>query len=374
LLVLRGQTGTVSSAVYLPSGAQVVTASGDRTAAVWDVARPDVDPVELEAELDDGGGEVGIVRAVAFSPDGALLATGSEHATRLWRWQEGAPPVVISGTGARILDVAFSPDGSSLATAASDDPVARVWDVLQPTDPPHELRSHQRTVHSVAFSPEGSFLATTSYDGTAKVWGWPDPGDVELGTYNHNGPEAIDVAVNRDDVHVATTTIDGTAAVWDARNTSETVATFHQPGQVITVAFSPDGTLLATAGNDHVTRIWEWRRRGTAPVELRGHNGSVLGVAFSPDGTQVATASTDGTVRIWDTRTPRARPLVLRHPVGVASLAFAPDGRHLVTGSDDSIARVWDCQECAPIDEVVRLARSRVARTMTAEERAHYLD
>jgi 3',5'-cyclic AMP phosphodiesterase CpdA/sugar lactone lactonase YvrE len=112
-------------------------------------------------------------------------------------------------------------------------------------------------------------------------------------------------------------------------------------GELKGLAFSPDGTLLATASADRTARIWD-TATGATRTTLEGHTGELNGVAFSPDGTLLATASADRTARIWDTATGATRTTLEGHTGRVWGLAFSPDGTLLATASDDGTARIWD--------------------------------
>jgi WD40 repeat protein len=113
-------------------------------------------------------------------------------------------------------------------------------------------------------------------------------------------------------------------------------------GPVMSVAFSPDGALLATASSDHTVRLWDPVTREAVGGPLVGHEGPVMSVAFSPDGALLATASSDHTVRLWDpvTREAVGGPLV-GHEGSVMSVAFSPDGALLATASSDHTVRLW---------------------------------
>jgi DNA-binding beta-propeller fold protein YncE len=106
------------------------------------------------------------------------------------------------------------------------------------------------------------------------------------------------------------------------------------------VAFSPDGTRLASAGQDNAVRVWE-AATGREALTLKGHTGSVSSVAFSPDGTRLASGGEDQTVRVWDTATGRVTLALPGHTLGVSSVAFSPDGTRLASASGDTV-RVWD--------------------------------
>ncbi|PKW11901.1 WD40 repeat [Streptomyces sp. 1222.5] len=112
-------------------------------------------------------------------------------------------------------------------------------------------------------------------------------------------------------------------------------------GDVETVAFSPDGSTLATAGEDKAVRLWDVSSRKVRAT-LHGHTDKVSTVAFSPDGRTLATASTDRTVRLWDMATKESRATLTGHTKAVTSVAFSPDGSTLATGSDDATVRFWD--------------------------------
>jgi WD40 repeat protein len=142
--------------------------------------------------------------------------------------------------------------------------------------------------------------------------------------------------------------------------------------RVLALAFSPDGSLLASASRDHDVRVWDVAT-GDLLFRLQ-HAFKVRDVEFSPDGRWIATAS--GRAGVWDTRDGGVIVRLQGHEGPVASAAFDPSGRRVVTGGDDGTVRTYVCDVCGGPDELVRLAHARLAitgRELKPRERAKYL-
>ncbi len=377
-VVLEGHDGIVMRAVWSPDGSQVATSGFDGTLRLWNSIT---------------GKQTWLIRAderraigVAWSPDGTRLACGGlDGITRIWDAKSGKELLALRGHAGGVVGVGFSPDGTCLATAGGDR-TARVWDAKTGLEL-LVLRGHTDSLEAVAWSPDGTRIATGGVDGIARVWdvrpeasGSPrkvhDTGimaasvDDTLVVVRNEGTtatvrdarnsrevavlaghqrEVLSAAFCPDGTRVATASWDGTARVWDV-TTGVAVCTFRghtpvagpMPNHIVWApSYSPDGRWVLTGGNDAMGRIWD-SRTGTEITVLKGHVGTITATAWNWDGSRVATAGEDRTVRIWDVRT-GAEVIALRGPIGsVSSIGFNPDGKRLVTGGRDMTARLWD--------------------------------
>ena len=232
------------------------------------------------------------------------------------------------------------------------------------------LRGHTDRVNSAVFSPDGKFVVTVSWDGTARVWEANTGQSVaELRGHTNNVRSA---AFSPDGKFVVTASDDDTARVWEASTGRSLVELRGHTGYVISAVFSPDGKFVVTASDDGTARVWEVST-GQSVAELRGHRSGVFSAAFSPDGKFVVTVSWYGTARVWEASTGQSVAELRGHTGGVNSAAFSPDGRFVVTASWDGTAQIFACELCGSIEALLALARTRVTRELTCEERQTYL-
>ncbi|MEM9462894.1 MAG: SUMF1/EgtB/PvdO family nonheme iron enzyme [Myxococcota bacterium] len=339
VIPLLGHTGQVHAVAYTPDGAQVVTGSEDHTVRVWD-PQTGVTQQTLEGHTD-------AVLDVAVSLDGpqigtvvaTVVATGSRDGTaRLWDKATGKQRGSFEHGGV-VLAVALSPDGATLATGTVDDNAAHHWDIG--TGRKIGSLRHDDAVADVCFSPRGHHLVTASWDLTARSWDL-DPTDALTLVPPSRGVDAI--AVSADGTRMATGNREGNALVWDARSGDHLATLQGHRLDLLAVAFSPDGSRLATASWDGTARVWDVDS-GAHRTTLRGHTGPVHAVAFSADGRRVVTASRDRTARVWDAITGellRALSHEGAHDSPVVDARFTPDGQRVLTVGTDDRARVWD--------------------------------
>ena len=308
-----GTYTTVNSVAFSPDGHTLASGNSDGTVRLWDLA----DPAHPRPRGPIPASGTASVQSVAFSPDGHTLASGSIDGTvRLWDLGDAAHPRPLSPipTGGAVDSVAFSPDGYALATDSLDGTI-KLWNVTDPAQPSllgQPLAGGTGAADSVAFSPDGHTLASGNSNGIIRLWNIPQT--VLTGSTGAIGS----VAFSPEGHTLASGSIDGTVRLWDVADPAH-----PQPlGQLLTsstvavdsVAFSPEGHTLASGSLDDAVRLWDVadpahpRLRG--PI-LTGGGGTatapatgISSVAFSPDGNMLAIGDLDSTVKLYDVADP----------------------------------------------------------------------
>jgi WD40 repeat protein len=337
IAVLAGHTLAVIPVAYSPDGAHIATGSRDKTLRIWDA--------RTGAQLASLSGHDGPIYNVEYSRDGLRMVSSSKDNTaRVWDVRSGSQLAVLTGHTDFVLGAAFSPDGTRIVTS-SNDRTARIWDSRTGAQLAI-LPGHGGAVWFTAFSPDGEHIATVSEDKLVRLWDARTAAQVGVLT-GHQGPIYY-VSYSPDGSRLATASLDKSARIWDAK-TGTLLSTLlgHDEG-VFSVNFSPDGSRVVTASEDHTARIWD-AKAGTSLAVLSGHGASVFCAVYSPDGERIATASGDRTARIWDAHAGGQRLVLSGHDGSVQTAAFSQDNSRVLTASDDRTARVWDPHTGKPL-------------------------
>jgi WD40 repeat protein len=367
-LTLPGHTGGTYSARFTWDGQRVITGGADKVARVWESERGKM-VLELRGHTDG-------VTGVDVTSDGTRICTSSRYdqTARVWDAANGESLFEIKQEGLTVAQ--FSPNEKQILTVA-DQEDAVLWDAtsgqrLRPLASSYAQLRGASWLISASFSPDGNRVALVDWH--------PAVCDVATGKalFDLDGhtKQVYDIGYSSDGQWLVTASKDHTARIWRAA-TGKSVAVLPHEADVFMAMFSPGGQWIVTATEDtatedRVVHIWDAAsRKKVSEIDVGAKELAAL--ALSPDGNFLATAWEEHTTEIFETRTGARVAELTGHTGPVRSPDFSSDGQHIVTAGLDGEVNLYAFTLGGTTTQLLALARERVPRQLTAQERTHYL-
>lgn len=335
-----GHSSGVRSVLFSPDGAMLVSGSKDGTVSLWHIRTRQQTNVQHR----------NVNSPFSFRPDGTVIASGNRDrngTVSLWHIRTGEQQQILSGHQHSVSCVSFSPDGAMLASGG-DNGTIYLWDLRTGQQKGAFTgytvgyqRAHQYTkaITRLVFNPDGTTLVSECVDTTLRLWniGTGQHKDIHTGD---NTTEIYSLAMSPDSTIIASGSNDGIIRLWDTRSGQRKRGLTGHASIVSSLAFSPGGTTLASGGWDNTIRLWN-PHTGQQHGMLEGQ-GSIKSLMYSPDGEILASGDSKGIVRLWDVRTQQQKNILKGHTSTVYSVAFSPDGRTLASSEQDKTVHLWD--------------------------------
>jgi WD40 repeat protein len=298
------------------------------------------------------------INSVAFDPKGKpLLACGSyDTKVRLFDLEQKDPKAMEIGLLAKhqqsVNSVAFSPDGAYVASGSSDGTV-RLWKIDgAKTDEAAKIDANPKGVNSLAYTKDGRVLAAGSADGTILLWTMAGSKASSRANFPAHGSSAVSTLAFSPGGHTLTSGgADWIIRQWDATKKVPTKSAELKghAGAISGVGYSPDGGTLVSGSGDWTVRLWDLAaRRERVPPD--GPLGRIAALAFSPDGATLANGGEDHFLRLWNMTgdAPKERHTLKGDDYPIYSLAYAPDGKSLAAGGYQGTIRLWNVADKSP--------------------------
>ncbi|MDJ0689424.1 MAG: NB-ARC domain-containing protein [Xenococcaceae cyanobacterium MO_188.B32] len=330
--------GSILAVAFSPDGELLATGDSNGEIRLWQVA--DAQPV-LTFQ-----GHTNWIWFVAWNPDGKILASGSADQTiQLWNPDNGQCLKTFSGHSNWVLSLAWSPDGKILASGSADQTI-QLWNPAN-GQCLKIFPGHTNTIWSVAWNPDGHTLASGSADQTIKLWN-PDNGQC-LKTFSGHSNWVLSLAWSPDGQILASGSADQTVKLWNLIS-GQCLKTFQgHTRQIRSVAWSPDGQILASSSADQTVKLWN-PNNGKCLKTLQGHTSQILSMDWSPIKktspkkleSTIVSSSDDQTVKLWNPTSGECLKTLQGHTSQILSVTWNPDGKTLASGSSDRTVRIWN--------------------------------